>query len=1167
MMIKVRRLMALLLSLTLVCCLMPAAAEGTDEPTDEIVIVDDPSEATEAPTTEPTATPTTEPTATPTAEPTATPTTEPTATPTAEPTATPTSEPTATPTAEPTATPTAEPTATPTTEPTTTPTAEPEQTQAPSEEATQSPVISDPPSVSPAVEPDLPTSKPTESLEKPTVFQPGLAQLSADTKLYDNQRLQGEYAQLQNSGVVYAAAISKDETSIQVTLYTGEALWTGWVKASRVKMLTDEVIAKYEAAAQQQPEELRTDFHGYTLLKVSIVFSSATEAPTATPTPEVDERPVITLAPEEPTPTPVPQVSTDHPAEPTATVEPVGSPSPSTEPTQTVEPVDSPSPSSEPTQTVEPVDSPSPSTEPTQTVEPVDSPSPSTEPTQTVEPVDSPSPSTEPTQTVEPVDSPSPSTEPTQTVEPVDSPSPSTEPTQTVEPIDSPSPETTPTVSPDEPEEPSEVIVDVPPEMTVPPTEGAEDLVEPTVDESDVLLPENTELDELMLYRSLDVPSGLNGSHHGSYTTLRWTGVENATDYAVLYKEAWSSEYRELGQTQDTSYTTGQLDPGTVYYFRVQALQRAQDGTVVSRSAQSASYPYIQLGNAKLQDPRGRDTSTVYLTWNEVPGANEYDIEMSIHGAGRYSTVLRGVKENECDITGLSFNETYDFRVTPKRRLYSGQVLTGYPSQVAMVGSPMETPSFTEYVWEENGLRLHWNAIPGANGYVIYRRGFHESSYSKLVVLNKPETTYVDTTLERGEVYYYFVYSFRTTVEGWACFSLKGNIGMGVWLDIPTNLTFTSLDTQGTRIDWPVVTNANGYDVFISTRSGQTPKVSGHMRWNYGYHTSAVLDRTYYYRVRTVRTFSNGDVSYSPWSEEFSYARQAVQPTYRALLIGNTYENQEDYLPGCDNDAQAMASMLRRMSGTPYSINVQHDLSDSGMIAAIQSTFAGAKASDVSLFYFSGHGANSPDTDFHGALVGRLHTYLSVSRLKEELDKVPGRKIVILDSCHSGFMIGKDGEPTVNTSPSTFNSEVIRLFSSSPAMSLAALDEEMEEVVTDDASAMLIPRSGGNLASSGYYVITAAHSSEQSVSASYDQNHDNIGDRFFGLFTYSLCYGSGWNSATNQGISELKADRDSNGKITLYEAYLYAKVLAKQKNPNQNAQIYPDNSAFVVWSK
>ena len=99
------------------------------------------------------------------------------------------------------------------------------------------------------------------------------------------------------------------------------------------------------------------------------------------------------------------------------------------------------------------------------------------------------------------------------------------------------------------------------------------------------------------------------------------------------------------------------------------------------------------------------------------------------------------------------------------------------------------------------------------------------------------------------------------------------------------------------------------------------------------------------------------------------------------------------------------------------------------------------------------------------------------------------------------------------------------------------------------------------------YVITACRSEEKSVSTGYDSNGDGKIDRYFGLFTYGLCYGNGWNLARNAAISSLNADLNKDSKVTLYEAYVYAKVMAQSHNPNQTAQIWPENSAFVLWGK
>lgn len=216
-------------------------------------------------------------------------------------------------------------------------------------------------------------------------------------------------------------------------------------------------------------------------------------------------------------------------------------------------------------------------------------------------------------------------------------------------------------------------------------------------------------------------------------------------------------------------------------------------------------------------------------------------------------------------------------------------------------------------------------------------------------------------------------------------------------------------------------------------------------------------------------------------------------PVYRALLVGNTYASSDDPLPGPDTDMAAMQTMLGSMQGTDYAVTARHDLSSSGISGAIESTFAGARDFDVSLFYYSGHGTAS------GALVGADHTMLSVSTLRTVLDTIPGTKIVIIDACYSGNMIGK----AAGSRPSAFTSAVVSAFASKPKDNLAAGD---------------------------YIVLTSCTGSQYSQSIT-----DDLTGHSFGLFTYGVCYGSGYDAWNQTALGRMPADADSDGAITLSE--------------------------------
>lgn len=812
-------------------------------------------------------------------------------------------------------------------------------------------------------------------------------------------------------------------------------------------------------------------------------------------------------------------------------------------------------------------------------------------PAPTEEPTEEPTATPEVTNPPEATDAPTdvPTDTPTDVPEVTDAPTnppevtdaPTEVPEITEQPTDAPEATNPPEITEHPTEAPTDEIIsdytpvpatDAPTATPAPTDANATEIPEPTIS----IAPD--ELDDLIIGRALEQPTGISASYERSgRITLKWTAVEGANAYAIYYKPAWGSEYSLLGQSSGTTYSTTTPRMGTVYYYRIQALY-VVGGQQVSQGAQSMSFPYIALGDVVIADPRGKDTSTIRLNWTPVAGATHYDVAMSLHDADDYKIVRTDLTGSLCDIRDISFNETYDFLVIPKRKLNSGDVITGLPSSNRMVGSPMETPSFTGYEWTETGLKLTWDAIPGAMGYVIYRRGFHETGYHKLMVSEDTATTYIDTTMKPGEVYYYFVYSFRLAQpQGWRCFSLKGDIGMGVWLPKTTGLTAVSAQENSVRISWAATEGANKYDVYISTTPGGTPKANGRVSNAYGYHNSAVLGRTYYYRVRPVRIFSNGDVSVGDWSDELAYTHQEAVGTYRALLIGNTYTGESNELPGCENDVDGMRTMLGRMTATPYSVTVKKNIRAEEILSSISSTFGNASYNDVSLFYYSGHGANSVGADgnptsYHAALVGTFQTYVSIARLKTELDKIPGKKVIIIDACHSGQFIARDGTMT-QVSSSAFNSQVVNLFANDEQLSgdvsrtAVVLAADGSELLSEEAPAFIDRAGDTNFAKSGYYVITACRSEEKSVSTGYDSNGDGKIDRYFGLFTYGLCYGNGWNLARNSAISSLNADLNKDSKVTLYEAYVYAKVMAQSHNPNQTAQIWPENSAFVLWGK
>lgn len=147
----------------------------------------------------------------------------------------------------------------------------------------------------------------------------------------------------------------------------------------------------------------------------------------------------------------------------------------------------------------------------------------------------------------------------------------------------------------------------------------------------------------------------------------------------------------------------------------------------------------------------------------------------------------------------------------------------------------------------------------------------------------------------------------------------------------------------------------------------------------------------------------------------FPLARgRAESGVNRALLVGcDHFVTQADTSPASENNVGRMAEVLsggamnlERLVTRSTGIGSAEELKD-----LILSTFDGATESDVSYFYISTHGVWKQGEP-NGAMTlllsdGRSESGVTARELRSIFDQVPGIKVLMLDACHAGAMIGK----------------------------------------------------------------------------------------------------------------------------------------------------------------
>ncbi|MDD6920116.1 MAG: caspase family protein [Eubacteriales bacterium] len=270
----------------------------------------------------------------------------------------------------------------------------------------------------------------------------------------------------------------------------------------------------------------------------------------------------------------------------------------------------------------------------------------------------------------------------------------------------------------------------------------------------------------------------------------------------------------------------------------------------------------------------------------------------------------------------------------------------------------------------------------------------------------------------------------------------------------------------------------------------------------------------------------------------------------RALLIGNNdYVGTKMDLVGPPNDLKMMEAVFKgnRVFGEKTDVSIHQNVLKKDLLKSIHSTFAGATDDDVSYFYYSGHGNNVNNISYLCTVDDKTladgsfdpTAWVSVDELRAELDKIPGKKVIILDCCNSGGFIGKN---FVDETTSATKMGVNGRLTSRDTSKEFVLDvkKSFSKKVEENAKA-------NYLTGSEYKVLTASSANEYS----YEDKKEGIGK-----FTKMLAMAAGLDNSNMQG------DINKDKILSLNEAYDF---LMKNVASTSHIQVFPYKDEFALF--
>ncbi|MBQ1491236.1 MAG: caspase family protein, partial [Blautia sp.] len=339
----------------------------------------------------------------------------------------------------------------------------------------------------------------------------------------------------------------------------------------------------------------------------------------------------------------------------------------------------------------------------------------------------------------------------------------------------------------------------------------------------------------------------------------------------------------------------------------------------------------------------------------------------------------------------------------------------------------LSTPKLTKVSNYAGGVKVKWKQVKGATGYYVYRK-IPGSIFRKIATIKKADRLYYkDPSVVSDVAYVYTVMAYKSGKK--KVKSAYDESGLPIVYCEEPALKAQLDSTLGIRLFWEKC-YCQGYILYRREEGGsfqKIVKIEGSNIINY-LDTTAQEGKTYYYSIRSFSSYE-GKNYYSTYNQEGWKASHAESKppeksesiVYRALLVGESkYDNIFDprktqNLRGPSNDVKYMKKLLSEMN---YSlVNVIENVGKMQVLSSIASTFDGADENDVSLFFYSGHGSTDRGSE-SGSLVLRKgsYEYLTMEELALSLVAIPGKVIVILDSCGSGAAL--NAMPGGTTEPS-----------------------------------------------------------------------------------------------------------------------------------------------------
>jgi fibronectin type 3 domain-containing protein len=340
--------------------------------------------------------------------------------------------------------------------------------------------------------------------------------------------------------------------------------------------------------------------------------------------------------------------------------------------------------------------------------------------------------------------------------------------------------------------------------------------------------------------RKPEIPDNLTVTDGIGHAVLRWRPVDGAEGYQIYRRSSSIMNYTLLDTATDTFHVDS-VSGGARYMYRMRAFTGFQLGSMSETVAGGA----IGVPCSPYNFYATSSGASIGLKWQRSPKCSKADRFYIYRGTTTTAPTRIDSTDTTVYVDSLIEEDTLYYWVSGVNVMGEGEK-AGPKAGWAV---PPPAPSILMVDEGEYGshIPLSWPEVRGADGYYLYRSVGDNYSYS--IYDTTANTTYADSAVETGSLYYYRLRSYSDMAGASTTY---GPAAHGFVLPVPDHVRVTG-DRAHIEVAWSPVHVAAGYIVYRAT-SPDEPFELVDSTTSTSFLDSVESIASLYYRVTAYRT-------------------------------------------------------------------------------------------------------------------------------------------------------------------------------------------------------------------------------------------------------------------------------------------------------------------------